>query len=66
MVTSKAGRRFSYHYVVAGAIQAAKDSGRYRVVHGIHRGDWKALGHYNKGVKVTPEPVKERKRAEKI
>lgn len=53
VVTRKAGDLvLSSHYEGKEALRAARDSGKFRVVYGRHRGIWTALVHYDKGVKL--------------
>lgn len=52
-VTRKAGTvMLSSHYTGEEALRVARDSNKYRVVYGRHRGDWVAVAHYDKGVLV--------------
>lgn len=52
VTTQRGGRRMSHHYTEAAANAEAKASGKYRVVHGMHRGSWKELSHFDKGIKL--------------
>lgn len=51
-VTTKCGEFKSAHYCTKSAIAAAKSVSQYRIIHGRHRGDWKELVHFYKGVRV--------------
>lgn len=57
VVSTKSGLFKSAHYDQKSAIEAAKSTKQYRIIHGIHRGDWKPLVHFNKGVRVCPDQI---------
>lgn len=52
VVTARNGLLKSCHYTSKSAIDAAKSVPNYRIIHGRHRGDWKELVHFHKGVRV--------------
>lgn len=50
VVSLPSGKVKSYHWCSTSAIKAAKEEGS-RIVHGRHRGVWKPILHYIKGVR---------------
>lgn len=52
VVATKCGNIISTHYSSTEAIAAAKSAKAHRNIHGRHRGYWKVLLSYIKGVKV--------------
>ena len=50
VVSTLGGKPKSYHWCSKSAIKAAKLEGE-RLVHGRHRGVWRPLLHYIKGVR---------------
>lgn len=52
VVAAKNGDVKSYHYSSTAAIDAAKGVPNYRIIYGRHRGDWKELVHFHKGIRV--------------
>ncbi len=57
VVSTRSGRFVSAHYSNNGAIEAAKSTKQYRIIHGVHRGDWKPLVHFDKGVRLCPDQI---------
>lgn len=52
VVTTLGGALRSVHFSTKSAIQEVLSTRGYRVIYGRHRGDWKELAHFNKGVKL--------------